>query len=247
MDATLSLSAMVAAGAGLLSFLSPCVLPLVPSYLAYIAGVSFAELRDRPSAGVRLAVVLNALAFVAGFSLVFVAMGASVTLLGGWLITYRRLLQQIGGALIIVFGLHLLGVLRLSFLLRSAQPSLARRPGGVLGSAVVGVTFASGWMPCVGPVLGSLLTLAGSSQTVDRGAMLLAAYSAGLALPFLVSALAFGHFLRFFARFRRFLPLVDRVAGLMLIGVGVLLLLNYMSYLNAYFISLTPQWLLERL
>jgi cytochrome c-type biogenesis protein len=247
MEAALSVSTIVASAAGLFSFLSPCVLPLVPSYLAYIAGVSFSELRDRPSGAVRLAVMLNAVGFVAGFSLIFVAMGASVTLLGEWLITYRRLLQQIGGALIIVFGLHLLGLLRLPFLMRQAQFSLVNRPGGVLGSMAVGVTFASGWTPCVGPVLGSILTLAGANQTVGQGMMLLGAYSAGLALPFLASAFAFGQFLRFSARFKRFLPFVDRVAGLLLIGVGVLLFMNYMPYLNAYFIALTPEWLLKRL
>jgi cytochrome c-type biogenesis protein len=247
MDAALSLSVIVAAGAGLLSFLSPCVLPLVPSYLAYVAGVSFGELQRSPGHSARLAVILNAMAFIAGFSLVFVAMGASVSLLGGWLMTYRRGVQQIGGALIILFGLYLLGVLRLPFLMRQVQIPLANKPGGLFGSALVGVTFAAGWTPCVGPVLGSILTLAGATQTLDQGVLLLGAYSAGLALPFLASALAVGQFLRFFARFKRFLPVVDRVAGVLLIGVGLLLVMNYMTYLNAYFISLTPQWLLERL
>lgn len=247
MEAALTLSVILAAGAGLLSFLSPCVLPLVPSYLAYIAGVSFGELQDRPSPAVRLAVGLNALGFIAGFSLVFIAMGASFTLLGQWAIESRRVLQQIGGALVILFGLYLLGILRLPFLMRQVQFSLSSRPVGIFGSAAVGVTFASGWTPCVGPVLGSILTLAGTTQTLSQGMLLLGAYSAGLALPFLASALAFGQFSRFFAHFKRFLPLVDRVAGLILIGVGVLLVMNYMSYLNAYFISLTPQWLLKRL
>ncbi|MBI1734526.1 MAG: cytochrome c biogenesis protein CcdA [Candidatus Rokubacteria bacterium] len=247
MEAALNLSMIVAAGAGLLSFLSPCVLPLVPSYLAYVAGVSFSDLQNRRSPSLRSTVVLHAFGFVAGFSLVFIAMGASVSLLGEWLITYRRLLQQIGGALIILFGLYLLGILRLPFLLRQIQLPVVGKPGGLVGSAVVGVTFAAGWTPCVGPVLGSILTLAGTTQTVQQGMLLLGAYSAGLALPFLVSALAFGQFLRFFARFKRFLPIVDRVAGALLVGVGLLLITNYMTYLNAYFISLTPQWLLERL
>lgn len=247
MEAALNLSVLVAAGAGLLSFLSPCVLPLVPSYLAYVAGVSFVDLQTRPHRSLRPAVVLNAVGFVAGFSLVFIAMGASVSLLGEWLINYRRLLQQAGGALVIVLGLYLLGVLRLPFLMRQVQINLASRPGGVLGSAAVGVTFAAGWTPCVGPILGSILTVAGTTQTVGQGVLLLGAYSAGLALPFLVSALAFGQFLRFFTRFRRFLPVVDRVAGVLLIAVGLLLVTNYMSYLNAYFISLTPEWLLKRL
>ncbi len=247
MEPALILPMIVAAGAGLLSFLSPCVLPLVPSYLAYIAGVSFGELRDRPSPAVRLAVGLNALGFIAGFSLVFIAMGVSFTLLGQWVIDSRRVLQQVGGALVILFGLYLLGILRLPFLMRQVQFTLSSRPGGIFGSAAVGVTFASGWTPCVGPVLGSILTLAGTTQTLGQGMLMLGAYSAGLALPFLVSALALGQFFRFFASFKRFLPLVDRAAGLILIGVGVLLVMNYMSYLNAYFISLTPQWLLKRL
>ncbi len=246
MEAALNLSVIVATGAGLLSFLSPCVLPLVPSYLAYVAGVTFNDLTRR-GRSVRPAVVLHAFGFVAGFSLVFIAMGASVSLLGEWLITYRRLLQQVGGALIILFGLYLLGALRLPFLLRQIQIPIAGRPGGLVGSAVVGVTFAAGWTPCVGPVLGSILTLAGTTQTVQQGMLLLGAYSVGLALPFVASALAFGQFLRFFARFKQFLPIVDRVAGALLIGVGLLLIANYMTYLNAYFISLTPQWLLERL
>lgn len=246
MDAALSVSVIVAAGAGLLSFLSPCVLPLVPSYLAYVAGVSFTELKDRGQP-VRPVVILHALGFVAGFSMVFIAMGASVSFLGEWLFTYRRLLQQVGGALIILFGLYLLGILRLPFLMRQLQFPVAGRRGGLVGSVAVGVTFAAGWTPCVGPVLGSILTLAGTTQTVQQGMLLLGAYSAGLALPFLASALAFGQFLRFFARFRRFLPVVDRVAGALLIGIGLLLITNYMTYLNAYFISLTPQWLLERL
>jgi cytochrome c-type biogenesis protein len=247
MEVAFNLSVLVAAGAGLLSFLSPCVLPLVPSYLAYIAGVSFGDLHERPSPLVRLTVVGNALGFIAGFSLIFIAMGASVSLVGEWLVTYRRLFQQVGGVLVIVFGLYLLGIFRLPFLMHQVRLPLTNGPGGILGSAVVGVTFASGWTPCVGPVLGSILTLAGTTENLGQGMTLLGAYSAGLALPFLASALAFGQFLRFFTRFKRFLPLVDRVAGLILIGIGVLLFMNYMSYLNAYFISLTPQWLLKRL
>ena len=247
MEAALTFSVIVAAGAGLLSFLSPCVLPLVPSYLAYIAGVSFSDLRERPSPSVRLTVLVNALGFIGGFSLIFVLMGASATFLGGWLVSSRRFLQQIGGILVILFGLYLLGIFRLPFLMRQVQFPLSNKPRGVLGSAAVGVTFAAGWTPCVGPVLGSILTLAGTTQTLGQGTFLLGAYSAGLALPFLASALAFEQFLRFFSSFKRFLPIVDRIAGLVLIAVGTLLVMNYMSYLNAYFISLTPQWLLRRL
>ncbi len=243
----MNVSILVAAGAGLLSFLSPCVLPLVPSYLAFVTGISLGELRRRGSPGTQLAVVGNALGFVAGFSLVFIAMGAAVTVLGQWLIGYRTVLQQVGGALIILLGLYLVGILRIPFLMRQLQLPLSRRPAGLLGAAVVGVTFGVAWTPCVGPILGAILTLASTTQTAGQGIVLLAAYAAGLAVPFLAAALALDWFLAFFSRFRPFLPVVDRVAGVLLVGVGLLLILNYMTILNAYFISLTPQWLLERL
>ena len=243
----MNISMLVAGSAGLLSFLSPCVLPLVPSYLAFVAGASFGDLRGRPDRAVRKVVVLNALGFILGFSLVFITMGAAVTLLGGRLIGYRGIVQKVGGALIILFGLYLIGILRLPFLMRPFHVSLSSKPVGLLGSIAVGVTFGAGWTPCVGPVLGAILTLASTTQTVADGIRLLAAYAAGLGVPFLLSALAVDRFSVFFRRFRPFLPVVDRVAGVLLVGVGLLLVLNYMTILNAYFISLTPQWLLERL
>jgi cytochrome c-type biogenesis protein len=243
----MNISLIVAASAGLLSFLSPCVLPLVPSYLAFVAGASLGDLRRRPTGAARRALVLNALGFIVGFSLVLIALGAAATLIGGWLIAYRGLVQRIGGVLIILFGLYLIGLLRIPFLMRQIQLPLSSKPAGILGSVAVGVVFGAGWTPCVGPVLGSILTLAGTSQTVGEGVLLLAAYAAGLGVPFLASALAVDRFLAFFSRFRPFLPIVDRVAGLLLVGVGLLLALNYMTILNAYFVGLTPQWLLERL
>jgi cytochrome c-type biogenesis protein len=243
----MNISLIVAASAGLLSFLSPCVLPLVPSYLAFVAGASLGDLRHRPRGAARRALVLNALGFIVGFSLVLIALGAAATLIGGWLIAYRGLVQRIGGVLIILFGLYLIGLLRIPLLMRQIQLPLSSKPAGILGSVAVGVVFGAGWTPCVGPVLGSILTLAGTSQTVGEGVLMLAAYAAGLGVPFLASALAVDMFLAFFSRFRPFLPIVDRVAGLLLVGVGLLLALNYMTILNAYFIGLTPQWLLERL
>jgi cytochrome c-type biogenesis protein len=243
----MDISLMVAAGAGLLSFLSPCVLPLVPSYLAFIAGASLGDLRERPTRAVRWGLLGNAVGFVVGFSLVFLIMGAAVTVLGGWLIGYRGLVQKVGGVLIILFGLYLIGIFRVPFLMRQFRLPLQQKPAGILGSFVVGVTFGAGWTPCVGPVLGGILTLASTTQGLENGVLLLAAYAGGLAVPFLASALAVDRFLAFFSRFRPFLPVVDRVAGLLLVAVGVLLVLNYMTLLNAYFIGLTPQWLIERL
>jgi len=243
----MTISMAVAASAGFLSFLSPCVLPLVPSYLAFVAGASLGDLRERPRGAVRRTLLLNALGFVVGFSLVFVAMGAAVTLLSGWLLSYRGLVQKVGGILIILFGLYLIGVFRVSFLMRQFHLPISGRPAGLLGSVAVGVTFGASWTPCVGPALGSILTLASTTQTVGDGVLLLVAYAAGLGVPFFASALAVDRFLAFFSRFRPFLPAVERVAGVLLVGVGLLLVLNYMSILNAYFISLTPQWLIERL
>ncbi len=177
----------------------------------------------------------------------FVAMGAAVTVLGQWLIDYRVAVQRVGGAMVILLGLYLVGVLRVPFLMRQFHLPLSRKPAGLFGSAAVGITFGVAWTPCVGPILGAILTLASTTQTAGQGIVLLAAYAAGLAVPFLAAALALDQFLAFFSRFRPLLPVVDRVAGVMLVGVGLLLVLNYLTMLNGYFISFTPQWLLERL
>jgi len=241
---------LIAMIAGALSFLSPCVLPLVPSYLAFLSGVSGPAVAPaggpRTTPG-RAATLLHAGLFIAGFSLVFIALGASFSLLGQLVFQSRSLLQKLGGVLIIAFGLSLAGVLRLPFLHREWRMHLQTRPAGYAGSLLVGIAFASGWVPCVGPVLGSILTLAGTAERAADGITMLAAYAAGLGVPFFLSALALDRFNRFFERFRRFLPLVDRVAGVVLVAVGVLLFTGAMTSLNAYFIRLTPQWLWERL
>jgi cytochrome c-type biogenesis protein len=241
---------LLAVSAGVLSFLSPCVLPLVPSYLAFLSGVSgpavdpAASPRATPA---RAATLVHAGLFIAGFSLVFIALGASFSLLGQVVFQSRSLLQKVGGVLIIVLGLSLAGVLRLPFLHREWRVHMQARPAGYVGSLLVGVTFASGWVPCIGPVLGSILTLAGTAEGAADGITMLAAYAAGLGVPFFLSALALDRFNRFFERFRQFLPLVDRVAGVVLVAVGVLLFTGAMTSLNAYFIRLTPEWLWERL
>jgi cytochrome c-type biogenesis protein len=191
--------------------------------------------------------MLNALAFVVGFSAVFVALGASFSALGQWLLDYRVWIQRIGGALIVVFGLYIAGVLKIGFFGRTQQWQLREKPAGYLGSLAVGITFAIGWTPCVGPILGAILSLAGTAETVQRGIGLLIAYSAGLGLPFLLSALALGPFLTFFKRYRPFIPVVERAAGLVLVVVGVLVYTNYYVVLNGWAISLTPEWLLRRL
>ncbi len=241
------LGVLVAFSGGLFSFLSPCVLPLFPSYLSLITGMSV----DRLTAGMtpegRRRVIAHSLAFILGFSAVFVALGVSFSAAGQLLLDYRDWIRRLGGALIIVFGLYIAGVLKLGWLGRTQQIQLRAKPASYVGSLLVGVTFAIGWTPCVGPILGSILTLAGTTETVRKGIRLLVAYSAGLALPFFLSSLALGGFLRFFKRYRPFIGLVERTAGVLLVIVGLLVLTNYFVILNSFAISLTPQWLLKRL
>jgi cytochrome c-type biogenesis protein len=191
--------------------------------------------------------LIHALAFVLGFSLVFVALGASFSAAGQFLLDYRDWIRRIGGVLIVIFGLYIAGLLKVGLFGRTTQWQLQEKPAGYLGSLLVGITFAIGWTPCVGPILGAILSLAGTAETVQRGVGLLVAYSAGLGLPFLVSALALGPFLRFFKRYRPFIPVVERGAGVLLIVVGVLVFTNYYVILNSWAISLTPEWLLKRL
>lgn len=242
-----SLGVAVAFGAGLLSFLSPCVLPLFPSYLSFITGMSVDRLAADVGAGSRGRVILHSLAFIVGFSLVFIALGASFSAAGQFLLDYRGWIRIGGGLLIIVFGLSIAGILRIGIFSRTRQIEIKTKPAGYIGTFAVGVTFAIGWTPCVGPILGSILSLAGTAETVRTGIGLLIAYSAGLALPFFLSSLALGGFLKFFKRYRAVMPVVERVAGGLLVLVGLLVVTNYFVVLNSYAISLTPQWLLKRL
>ena len=242
-----SVGVLVAFSAGLFSFLSPCVLPLFPSYVSFITGMSVSDLTTDLSGAARRRVILHALAFVLGFSLVFVALGASFSAAGQFLLDYRVLIRRVGGALIVLFGLYIAGVFKLAAMGRTMQFQLREKPAGYLGSLVVGITFAIGWTPCVGPILGAILSLAGTAETVQRGIGLLIAYSAGLGLPFLLSALALGSFLKFFKRYRPFIPVMERSAGVLLVIVGVLVFTNYYVVLNSWAISLTPEWLLRRL
>lgn len=223
--------------AGLLSFLSPCVLPLVPSYLAYVGGAS----PDRRT------VLRNSLLFVLGFSLIFVALGASASLLGGLLLESRGLLIRIGGALVIAFGLMLLGVFKLPILYRTVKAEYRGNASTPLGAALMGMSFAIGWTPCIGPALGAILTLAGASATLASGVGLLAVYAAGLALPFLLASVSIGSFRRFSSWFRPFLPWAERFAGVLLISFGVLMVSGYITWFNGLLIRITPTWLLERL
>ncbi|HEV7367184.1 MAG TPA: cytochrome c biogenesis CcdA family protein [Gemmatimonadales bacterium] len=237
-----ALGFLVAFVAGLLSFLSPCVLPLVPSYLGFLTGMTLPEVTAR-----RHQALLHALLFVAGFSLIFILLGASATALGRALNYYQIWLQRVGGVLIILFGLLCLGLFNLRLLSQERRLQLDRKPMGYLGSALVGMAFAAGWTPCIGPVLGGILGLAATSADVSRGMALLAAYSAGLALPFLIAAVAIEWFLAWFQRFRRFLPWVMRISGGLLVLVGLLLVTGEFTRLAGWLQSLTPNFLREQL
>ena len=242
-----SFGVVVAFTAGLFSFLSPCVLPLFPSYLSFITGMSVDRLAGEVTAAARTRVMLHSLAFIVGFTAVFVSLGASFSAAGQLLLDYRDWIRIAGGSLIVLFGLYIAGILRLGALGRTHQFQIRSKPAGLLGSFAVGLTFAIGWTPCVGPILGSILTLASNEKTVSEGVGLLLAYSAGLGLPFLLFSLGLGAFLKFFKRYRPLLPVVERVAGVLLIAVGVLVASNYYVVLNAWAIGLTPEWLLKRL
>jgi cytochrome c-type biogenesis protein len=235
-------SAAVAFAAGLLSFLSPCVLPLIPSYVGYLTGMTVEEVERR-----RGTALLHGLWFVAGFSLVFVLLGAAASAVGHLLRDYQVWLGRVGGVLMILFGLYLLGILRPAFLMREWRIELARKPIGYFGSGVVGFTFGAAWTPCIGPILGGILTLAATQEALGRGMALLAVYALGLALPFLVTAFALDRFLVWFQRFRPYIVWVDRIAGGLLIVLGILLVTDSFTLLAGYLQGLTPQFLRDRL
>ena len=188
MPGTENISLLVAFTAGLISFLSPCVLPLIPSYMAFITGISLEELSGHDNLKkVRLSVVWNSLLFIGGFSSIFIAMGASATFIGTFLQENIRWFEIIGGIVVIILGLHFVGVFKLKFLERERKFHLKSKPLGLLGTFVVGMAFGAGWTPCVGPILGSILTLAATTQDVTKGILLLVFYSLGLGIPFLLS------------------------------------------------------------
>jgi cytochrome c-type biogenesis protein len=238
----------VAFTAGLLSFLSPCVLPIIPSYLSFVSGVSLEDMRSPHITGnVRRRVVFNSLAFIAGFSLIFVSLGTSASYLGSLFLGYRSFIRTLGGAFVIVVGIYLMGFFKIPLLDRYLQFNLKDKPAGYLGSVLVGVTFAVAWIPCVGPILGAILTLAATSSEIGTGIFYLATYAAGLAVPFFLSAVAVNSFFEFSQKFRRYVQAVHVAAGVLLIVVGILLITDYITLLNIYAIRFTPEWLIKRL
>ena len=232
----------IAFTAGLLSFLSPCVLPLVPSYVTFITGLSVEDVTKS-----RRIAVTHALLFVAGFTIIFMLLGAGATTLGFVVKQQRVWLARVGGALIIVFGLYLLGVLNIGAFGRERRIHLADKPMGYLGTVLVGIAFGAGWSPCIGPILGAILTYTASEADLKRGMLLLFTYSMGLAVPFLAAAFAVEWFLRVFTWFKGYIGYVQKVAGVLLIIVGLLMVTNYFTILATALQALTPEFLRSRI
>ncbi len=224
-------SLLAALGAGVLSFISPCVLPLVPAYIGYLSGTVTGQEEERG----RAATVWQALLFVLGFSSVFIVLGASAGLLGSGLNAYLPLLRQVGGLVLIVFGLHVMGVVKIPLLYREKRLDYRPERRGWAASFLVGMVFALGWTPCVGPILAAILLLASDSATVGQGALLLTVYSIGLGLPFLATALALGSATRLLKRMNRYYHAIEIVSGLFLIIMGVLLFTNSLQRLVGLF------------
>ncbi len=236
-----SVSIAAAFLAGLVSFISPCVLPIVPGYLSFISGVNVSQFREggAPRDLVRR-VTLTSLAFVLGFSTVFVTLGAAATYLGSLLQEHKRTLGMIGGIVIIVLGLHTAGVIRIGWLLSERRARVSSRPLGLLGAYLVGLAFAFGWTPCIGPILGAILLYASQQETVSQGVVLLAAYSAGLGIPFLLSALAVNWFFKASAGLRRSMRAVEIGSGALLVGIGLLLVTGRLTLIAQWFSRLFP-------
>src|ERR687891_1240303 len=217
--------------AGVLSFISPCVLPLIPGYVSFVSGVSLDEMRGTgvpqgASAAVKRRALLMSLAFVMGFSLVFIGLGASATAIGALLMEHLSLLGKIAGVVIILFGLHMMGVLKIGFLYSEKRMQTSGKPAGFFGAMLVGIAFAFGWTPCIGPILAAILAVAATQDSVGEGVQLLAVYSAGLGVPFIATSLAINKFLAASARIRKHYHTIEVVSGALMIVVGVLIFTN---------------------
>ncbi|MHB8881262.1 MAG: cytochrome c biogenesis CcdA family protein [Thermodesulfovibrionales bacterium] len=231
-----SISFPLAFFAGVLSFLSPCVLPLVPSYISFITGVSFDELRSGgDSKKIRFLTITNSLAFIAGFSTIFIALGASSSAIGNFLFRYQDWIRIIGGLLVIFFGLSVSGIIKLDFLTREMKFHVSGKPMGYVGSFFVGMTFAAAWTPCIGPILGSILLYASTQGSAVYGFKLLAVYSLGLAVPFFLSSLMFNSFLSYSGVIKKYMRYIMMLSGLLLIVFGVLMLTNNVRLLTGLF------------
>jgi cytochrome c-type biogenesis protein len=240
MSQTTHLTAGLAFLAGLVSFISPCVLPLVPAYLSLLTGESVEELRSKTAASMRAATLAHAVAFVAGFSIVFIALGLTASAIGGVFNANRTLISQIGGILVVILGLQMMGLIRIPFLMRDTRAHVQGERRSFWTSLVVGMAFAAGWSPCIGPILAGILAIA-SQQHTGQAALLLSFYSAGLAVPFLVTAAAIGIVLPALGRIKRFLPAIEFSAGVFLIAVGFVLVNDAFLNVAGWFYQFVPQ------
>jgi cytochrome c-type biogenesis protein len=229
---------------GLLSFVSPCVLPLVPSYISFVTGISFEELTAEGDSGIRKVIFLNSLMFILGFSTVFVViLGSSAQIFGSVFLQYQDAIRRIGGLIIVLLGIHIIGIVNFGFLQRDKRLHLFReKPSGLLGSFLVGIGFAAGWTPCIGPILSAIFAVAATSASRWSGFALFVAYSAGLALPFLLTSLGINTFLRHFNRVKRHMRVVSVVTGCFLILTGLLIFLNSLAIIAAYLNRLIPSF-----
>ncbi|MCX8509167.1 MAG: cytochrome c biogenesis protein CcdA [Rhodobacteraceae bacterium] len=238
LDAGFGLAALIALIAGVLSFLSPCVLPVVPPYLAYMGGISMGDLTG--AAGKRRSVVVPALFFVLGLSTVFLFMGFAASAMGRIFLQYQGVMTKLSGAMVIVLGLHFLHILRIPLLDREARLDAGDRGGSSLGAYVLGLAFAFGWTPCIGPQLGAILSLAASEASLARGTVLLAIYAVGLGIPFLLAAIFVTRSIALMGRMRRHMALIEKAMGLLLILVGAALMLGAFSRLSYWLLETFP-------
>jgi len=230
-----NVSVFVAFTAGLISFLSPCILPMIPSYLAFITGISLEELsQDQNLKKVRKSVITNSLFFILGFSILFIAMGASATFIGKFLAKNIRWFEIIGGSLVVILGLHFAGLFKIKFLEREKKIHLDKKPLGVIGTVLVGMAFGAGWTPCVGPILGSILTMAAATQNVAKGIILLISYSVGLGIPFLLTGLLIHKFFEYFKTIRKYFRVITLVGGILLVIIGFLLITGYFTTISSF-------------
>ncbi len=237
-----SVSFLVSFSAGVLSFLSPCVLPLVPSYVSFITGLSLEDVQQS-----RKVALVHSLLFITGFTIVFLALGATASAVGRVFFHNREWIGRVGGLLVIVLGLYLLGVFNIGAFGRERRVHIANKPLGYLGTVLVGMAFAAGWTPCIGPILGAVLTYTANSADLNHGILLLLAYSLGLAVPFLLAALMIDRFMILFQRYKGLLLWTSRVSGVLLIIVGILMITGSMTLLTAYLQRLTPEFLRSRI
>jgi cytochrome c-type biogenesis protein len=231
---TQNLSIPLAFVAGVVSFLSPCVLPLIPGYISMLSGASIEELKSGADATLAGRILRNSVSFVIGFSTVFIALGASATWVGNFLLARRTIFNIVAGILIIIFGLHLTGLVKIPLLYREARIDTGAPRRGLAGSFLLGFAFAFGWTPCIGPILTGILALAATRDTVFQGMFLLAIYSAGLAIPFLLTGLGLSQFLKFYGGFRKHLQVVEVASGVLLIAIGLLMAFNKFTVLSGY-------------